>query len=589
MDDRLTKILLIEDDEDDYVMTRDLLAEIKGRRLDLEWVSTYGSGIEAIDSKEYDVYLLDYRLGERTGLELLREAIEKGCTAPIILLTGQGDQEVDIDAMKAGASDYLVKGEITAPLLERAIRYAIERKRAEEQIRLLAYYDKLTSLPNRVLFKDRLGQALEHARRYQRLAAVLFLDLDDFKRINDTLGHHVGDLLLKSVSDRLTDCVRKSDTVARRTANETDDTVARLGGDEFIILLTEVNNISDVAQVAQRILNGLSYPYTLEGREVFTTTSIGIAMYPSDGEDIDTLLKHADTAMYHAKYQGKNNHQYYTESMGSTVLERLTSENSLRKALGRGEFLLHYQPQVDIRTGNIIGMEALIRWRHPDRGMILPADFIPLAEETSLIVPMSKWVLRTACRQNKAWQAAGIPPIRMSVNLASQQFEQEDLIKTIRRVLDESGMAPHYLELEITESAFMQKSEATMNTLHKLTAMGVRLVLDDFGTGYSSLSQLKHIPLSVIKIDQTFVKEISTNRSDAAVVTAIVTMAHGLNLEVVAEGVETEEQLAFLREQGCDAIQGYLLSRPLPAEEATTLLADVKGEALPRMAFVDES
>ncbi len=589
MDDRLTKILLIEDDEDDYVMTRDLLAEIEGKRLDLEWVTTYGSGIEAIDSKEHDIYLLDYRLGERTGLELLHEAIEKGCTAPIILLTGQGDQEVDIEAMKAGASDYLVKGEITAPLLERAIRYAIERKRTEEQIRLLAYYDTLTSLPNRVLFKDRLGQTLEHARRYQRLAAVLFLDLDDFKRINDTLGHHVGDLLLKSVSDRLTDCVRKSDTVARRTANEAADTVARLGGDEFIILLTEVNSISDVAQVAQRILNRLSYPYTLEGREVFTTTSIGIAMYPSDGEDIDTLLKHADTAMYHAKYQGKNNHQYYTESMGAVVLERLTSENSLRKALGRGEFLLHYQPQVDMRTGNIIGMEALIRWRRPGTGMILPADFIPLAEETGLIVPMSKWVLHTACTQNKVWQAAGIPPIRMSVNLASQQFEQEDLIKTIRRVLDESGMASHYLELEITESAFMQKSEATMNTLHKLTAMGVRLVLDDFGTGYSSLSQLKHIPLSVIKIDQTFVKEISTNRSDAAVVTAIVTMARGLNLEVVAEGVETEEQLSFLREQGCDAIQGYLLSRPLPVEEATTLLADVKGEALHRMAFVDES
>lgn len=574
MDNQIIRALLIDDDEDDYVMTRDLLSEAEAKRFDLEWVSTYKDGLKAIERNEHNVYLLDYRLGEQTGLELLREAIEKGCKSPIILLTGQGDHEVDVEAMKAGAADYLSKSEITGPLLERSIRYAIERKRTEEQIRFLAYYDKLTSLPNRALFNDRLRQALAHAKRYKRLAALLFLDLDNFKQVNDTLGHHIGDLLLKSVAELLMNRVRKSDTVARHFTNETNTTVARLGGDEFIILLTEVNSDIDVAKIARRILDKLSKPSELEGHEVFITTSIGIALYPADGEDIDSLVKNADTAMYQAKYRGKNNYQYYSPSMSANALERLSLENDLRRALKHKEFQLYYQPQVNIRTGKINGMEALIRWNHPDKGIVPPSEFIPLAEETGLIIPMGEWVLHTACMQNKAWQKAGFAPIRMSVNISGHQFDRQKIIGTIEQVLDDAELEPRYLELEITESVFVQKAETTTTMLKTLRTMGLRFAMDDFGTGYSSLCYLKHFPLDVIKIDQSFVEHINVNRYDAAIVIAIIAMARSLGLEVIAEGVETEGQLAFLHKLGCYAMQGYLLSRPLSAEDATKLLIE---------------
>jgi diguanylate cyclase (GGDEF)-like protein len=449
-----------------------------------------------------------------------------------------------------------------------------ERKRAEQQIYNLAYFDSLTGLPNRLLFKEHLGHALAHATRTNRLAAILFLDLDRFKQINDTLGHSIGDKLLQKVAECLVICVRKCDTIGRGRGDDLVSSVSRLGGDEFTVLLTDIDTIQDAARVALRIINTVSQPFNLDGHEVIVTTSIGISLYPDDGKDVVTLIKNADTAMYHAKDQGRNNFQFYNQSMNSTAYERLVLENHLRKALEREEFVLYYQPQFDIATAEILGVEALIRWRHPDLGMVSPAEFIPLAEETGLIMQIDEWVLNTACAQNKAWQEAGLPPIIMAVNLSGQNFIRKNLLGIIGRIINDTCLDPHYLELELTESVLMKNAKETASTLRVLKDMGLHISIDDFGTGYSSLSYLKRFPLDTLKIDQSFIREITTDPDNAAITTAIIAMAHSLKLRVVAEGVETEAQLAFLREHGCQAMQGFLYSRPLPAADIVRFIQE---------------
>jgi PAS domain S-box-containing protein len=452
------------------------------------------------------------------------------------------------------------------------IRDITEHKEAEERAFFLAYHDTLTHLPNRHLFKDRMKQALAYAQRHHLLIAILFLDLDNFKRINDTLGHNIGDLLLQGVGDRLVKCVRRSDSVARLGTEELKSTVARLGGDEFTVLLNGISNIQNAAIVGQRILDAMVQPFTLGAHELFVTTSIGITVYPFDSEDVDTLLKNADTAMYQAKDQGKNNYQFYAESMNAMAFERFTMESQLRKALKNNEFHLYYQPQLDLRTGEIIGLESVLRWQHPDRGWILPETFIPIAEETGLILPIGEWVLRTVCSESKGWVTDGITTLYVTVNLSSIQLRQKDFADTVIRVLKESGMDPHYLELELTESILMQNVEATAAKLQEMKDFGIQVSLDDFGTGYSSLSYLKRFPIDAIKIDRSFVKDIEKNRDSASIVNAIIAMAHSLDMKVVAEGVETEQQLAFLKERGCDQIQGYLISPPLPKDELMEFL-----------------
>ncbi len=563
MDKEVIKILLIDDDEDDYVVTRDLLSDASSLKHTLHWISSFDEAMVTICKNEFDVYLLDYRLGEHTGIDLMQKALCQGSRAPFILLTGEGDHDTDMKAMKAGVSDYLVKGEISAPLLERSIRYAIERKRTEQRIYHMAFYDSLTELPNRTLFHDRLSLALANAGRHENPLAVLFLDIDNFKRINDTFGHAMGDKLLKGVAGRLSSIMRKCDALTR----DVPDLFARLGGDEFTVLLNEMKEVEDAARVANRIISALSDPFKLDGHELYITFSIGIAVYPSDGEDIDMLLKNADAAMYYAKEHGKNHFQYYKHSMNAAALERLTLENELRRALEREELLLHYQPQVSVKTGSITGMEALVRWQHPVRGMVMPSEFIPLAEETGLIIPISDWVLRTACRQSRSWKEEGYDVPAVSINISSQQFQQKDLVQTISRTLDEAGIMPQDIILEITESSIMQNTETAFASLHELTEMGIRLTIDDFGTGYSSLGYLKRFPIHAIKIDRSFVSEINTDPDDAAIARAIISMAHSLKLNVVAEGVETVEQLRFLYEHRSDEVQGYLFSRPVPPEE----------------------
>jgi diguanylate cyclase (GGDEF)-like protein len=436
---------------------------------------------------------------------------------------------------------------------------------ALEANRVLAYYDSLTKLPNRLLFKERVEQALVDARRRDREFSVGLLDLDGFKRINDTLGHDAGDLLLKQVAERISMTLRLG-------------SLARLGGDEFTILVRDLTSVDGPARVAQDVLETFRKPFRLGSQDVFVTSSIGIAVFPIDGTDLDTLLRNADAAMYHAKDAGGNGYQFYTSSMHESALARLTLENDLRTALEREEFRLAYQPVVDVETREIIGAEALLRWQHPDRGTLLPDEFMPLAEETGLIVPIGEWVLRRACEQTRGWQQAGLPVLRIAVNLSVQQFKSKTLLRTVRRTLDKTGLYPRHFALELTETSLMGVDEETRQLLRALRGLGVRLSIDDFGTGYSSLSYLKHFPLDDLKIDRSFVSEVVSNPDDAAIVRAIIAMAHGLRLEVVAEGVETEAQLAFLRENGCEAAQGFLFAEPLPPDAFEKLLREGRPE-----------
>jgi diguanylate cyclase (GGDEF)-like protein len=573
MNEEAIKLLLVDDDEDDYILTRDLLLQVEDARYDIEWIASYREALDAVGNG-YDVCLFDYYLGENTGLDLLKEALSSGCTTPVILLTGQGDNGIDVEAIQAGATDYLSKSEITSELLHRSVRYALERKRTDDHIIHMAYYDSLTKLPNRTLFHDRLRKALEYSERYKTTFAMLFLDLDNFKRINDTLEHRIGDLLLQGVADRLSHCVRSADTVARQEENPVTNTIARLGGDEFTILLTDINAMQDAAKVAQRILSILSRPFNLDDHEVFVGASIGIALYPSDGNDVNTLIKNADTAMYHAKDKGRNNFQFYKKSMNATAMDRLKMENSLRRALENEEFSLLYQPKIDISSGCIVGTEALIRWNQPERGIISPGEFIPLAEETGLIIPIGEWVLKTACAQSIYWKntGSGCTPASIALNLSGIQFRQNDLIKVIEKVIADTGIAPEQLDLEITESVIMQNADSTTSLFQKLKNMGVRLSMDDFGTGYSSFYYLKSFPLDNIKIDRAFINDITRTKKDADIVKAIIAMAHTLELNVIAEGVETQEQLELLQEFECDEMQGFLFCRPLPAEHVQEFL-----------------
>jgi diguanylate cyclase (GGDEF)-like protein len=426
----------------------------------------------------------------------------------------------------------------------------------------LAYHDGLTGLPNRSMFSKLLSQNLSEAHRYQRQLAVAFLDLDGFKQINDTLGHEAGDELLKEVAVRLRGCVRESDAVAR------------LGGDEFVVVLPELKDVHHAADVARKILTAIAKPFTLIGQEFRVTASIGISTYPADGLDEQALTKHADVAMYHAKEEGKNNFQFYSEKLNTHSLERLTLESSLRHALERGEFRLHYQAKRDIASGHVTGMEALLRWEHPDLGTVVPMRFLPIAEETGLIVPIGKWVLKTACAQNVAWQQEGLPALTMAVNLSVHQFRDEGLVRDIQAILASTGMDPALLELEISEKLLTHDIERTLQILTALKAQSVRIAIDDFGTGYASLATLQRFPLDTIKIDRSFIRDLAMTPTlgDTGLADAIIAMGKSLSLTVVAQGVETRAQAEFLRTHACDELQGFYFKKPLPADQFARLL-----------------
>ena len=517
------------------------------------WLQTLGYRREEVLGRKLTEFMSEKsrRFAEETVFpEFFRAGFVKDIPYQMVKKTGDV-----IHVLLSAIAEYDEEGSIARSLA--VVIDVTERKEAEREIQKLAYYDTLTGLPNRTLFLDRLRQALAQARREERKVGVLFLDLDRFKSINDSLGHAAGDMLLKYVARRLQGCVRQSDTVAR------------LGGDEFVVILPGVHTESDLTGFAKKILEALSKPVRLGEKKFFTTASIGISVYPDDAETVETLIRNADIAMYASKDRGKNTYQFFSSEMNAIVVEKLGLETRLRMALKRDEFFLTYQPQMNLATGRITGMEALLRWKHPDAGTLSPATFIRVAEETGLILPIGEWVLHCACAQAKQWQDAGFPKLRIGVNISSRQFNQPDFIDIVDRILHETGFDPKYLELELTESIVMENVPDTIMTLTDLKVRGIHLAIDDFGTGYSSLSYLKHFPFDRIKIAQEFVRDISIDPEDAAIVEAITGMANSLGLDVIAEGVERKDQLDFLRARHCKEMQGFYFARPMSAAEMT--------------------
>ncbi|MEW5769551.1 MAG: EAL domain-containing protein [Pseudomonadota bacterium] len=470
----------------------------------------------------------------------------------VVELSAMGMYRAQTDGQKEFLGTYGVARDIS------------ERKRAQETITHQAYHDQLTSLPNRTLFNDRLGQAMVQAKRHGQNMAVMFLDLDRFKVVNDTLGHPVGDSLLQAVAQRLKACLREGDTLSR------------IGGDEFMLLLPHIRSRDNAVFIAEKILAALKSPFHIDSHEIFIGVSIGIALYPEDGDSRETLIKHADIAMYHAKDHGRNNFKFFTSDLNKALSGRLSVENDMRHALQEGQFQVYYQPQVDIESQRIRGMEALIRWNHPKRGLVLPDDFISVAEDCGLINPISDWVLGTVCRQSNLWSAAGLPAPTLAVNISARQIEHPRFVDRFMETLLGGCARGSGIEVEITESALMRDVENAVAKLRKLADQGVDISIDDFGTGYSSLSYLKKLPVHTLKIDRSFIHDLNSHQSGATIVAGITAMAKGLNLKVVAEGVETEEQLAYLRDLGCDAYQGYFYSRPITADKATELLFEQK-------------
>ncbi len=695
----IKSVLIVEDNRGDARLLQEMLIEEGLDNADVTYVGRMSDAEEHLAAHPADIILLDLGLPDAQGLDALRRAHEAAPRVPLVVLTGLDDATTAMEALRGGAEDYLVKGQIEARGLLRSLRYAVERKRLEDELlkekelaqatlnciadalactdtsgritfmnhvaeamtgwsfpeaigrpltevfRILdaktraavanpgdielkhsddpflssdfllvrrdsgeiqiensiapildrdgtatgaviifrdvtaahamtqemtysAQHDFLTGLPNRGLLSDRIGQAIAFAARHQAQVAVLFLDLDGFKHINDSLGHPIGDKLLRSIAGRLENCVRAADTVSRQ------------GGDEFIVLLSEVQQPEGSANACNRILQAVAEAHSIDTHDLHVTASIGVSVYPHDGQDAETLIKNADTAMYQAKENGRQNYQFFAPAMNVRAVERQSTEESLRRALDRQEFSLHYQPKINLRTGAITGAEALIRWEHPTRGAISPAQFIPVAEECGLILPIGSWVLREACAQARTWTNAGLPETTMAVNVSAMQFRNEGFLDGVLEILSDTGMDPRFLELELTESVLMRRIESTAFILQKLRESGVRVAVDDFGTGYSSLSYLHKFPVDALKIDQSFVRQIDATGEAAPIVGAIIGMAQSLKLRVVAEGVETLEELAFLRAHQCDEAQGYYFSRPVvPNQFAGLLRTGVAAEA----------
>jgi diguanylate cyclase (GGDEF)-like protein/PAS domain S-box-containing protein len=694
-------LLLVEDNPADVRLLREMFREQNSLRTELTQVETMGQAEKHLAGGAIDIVLLDLGLPDVQGLESIRRARAVAPHVPLVVLTALDDESMAARALQLGVQDYLIKGQVDARGLVRALRYAVERKNMQEelfqekeraqvtlnsigdavictdisgnitflnlvalrmtgwsrdeaagrpmaevfrvldatsrktipnpmemavrenrtkhlpsnciliqrdgceipiedsvapihdregqatgvvivfrdvssgqtmalQMAHLAYHDVLTGLPNRKLLNDRVSHAILSASRKTRKVAVLFLDLDGFKHINDSLGHSIGDKVLQSVAKRLVDSIRGSDTVSRQ------------GGDEFVVLLSEVEHSEGVATTVRRLLQVVADPHSIDQHDLYVTACIGVSTYPDDGPDTETLIKNADTAMYQAKENGRQSYQFFKPAMNVRAVERQSIEGSLRRALERQEFAVHYQPKINLRTGEISGVEALIRWMHPGRGQVSPAQFIPVAEDCGLILPIGNWVLREACKQARAWVDAGLPLGTMGVNISAMEFRNENFLGGVFAILKDTGLNPTFLELELTESVLMKQPESTASVLQALRAKGVQVAVDDFGTGYSSLSYLQKFSIDALKIDQSFVRRITTAPDETTIVTAVIGMARSLKLRVVAEGVETLKELEFLQAHQCDEAQGYYFSRPIPPEQLAKLLETGISETLHR-------
>jgi diguanylate cyclase (GGDEF)-like protein len=566
------RILHVESDDAQAAALRELLEGSDRMEARITRVPDIAEARRLSIREPFDLFLVDLHAREIPGLDPLRGLAAQAAGTPILLLADLDGEAVAHAAVQKGAAqDYLVKDHLSPRLLEQAILYALERGRMVASIKTMrrrenppSSFDRLTRLPNRQTFYDRLGDALSRARQQNQMTAVLLLNLEGFKLVHNTLGAAIGDPLMQSIAGRLLEGIPG--------AAQGRDTIARLSGDEFAILLRDVPSMKDVSRAAEAILDSFNRPFVLNGLEFFISTTIGISLYPFDGMDAESMIHNADIALRRSKEQGSNTYQFYLPAVNDQFLTRLELQNSLRMAIARDEFLVHYMPQIDVPTGRIVSMEALVRWRHPTLGLVQPNDFIPLAEETGLILPIGERVLRAACAQVREWQEAGFPSIRVSVNMSPRQFQHQNPVALVSKVLRETGLAPSHLELEITESTLMKDADAALVTLRALKETGVHLAIDDFGTGYSSLSYLRFFPIDALKVDRSFVRELTTRDDDAAIVSAIIAMAHSLKLKVIAEGVEHARHLEWLHAARCDEVQGYHFSRPVPAEAAAKLL-----------------
>jgi diguanylate cyclase (GGDEF)-like protein len=567
-------ILVIDDDE----QIRRLLKELLSAEYECVDVGSAEEALAVLNSVNFSLVISDIQMPGISGLDLVPRILDHTPETVVVMISGEQGIESAIEAMRVGAFDY-----ITKPLDLRHVEAAVRRAQAQHQllsekklyennleelvaqrtaeIEHLAFYDRLTDLPNRTLFADRCAQALASAQRSHRPVGILLVSLDRFKKVSDTLGHAAGDIVLSDAAARLQSCISEADTVAR------------FDGEEFAMLLTQIAEAADLADVAQAVSEAFKEPFRLGEQMVYVTTSIGISLSPFNGEDSNTVLRNAGAALYRAKQQGGNNHQFYAADMNAQAVERLAFENSLRLAVENNEFITYYQPVVDLVSGEVVGLEALVRWQHPELGVLPPAKFIGLAEDTGLIVDIGEVVMRTACAQTRRWNDGGLGPLRIAVNISARHFQQENFLQRLKQVLNDTGLDPKCLELELTETSIMENADSAAKLLAEIRKLGVTIAIDDFGTGYSSLSYLKRLPIDTVKLDRSFVNGATTDPDDAALVMAIVTLAHNLRLRVVAEGIETAEQLAFLRLLRCDEGQGYLFSKPVPPEVFATSVA----------------
>ena len=566
------KLVIIDHEE----QIRQLLGDLLGTTYDCCEAGSAEEALTALSQQTFDLVISDIDMGGMSGLELVPRVHSIAPDTVVVMISGNQDIEFAIQALRVGAFDYITKPidlRHVEASVERALKHSEllkEKRLYKEQLEVLlkqrtaevdwlAFYDTVTQLPNRAFFEDRLTQAVSMAKATGQLLGVLFISVDQFKKVNDSLGHGLGDSLLREFAERLKSCTGKSDTVAR------------FGSDEFALLKAQIADAKDVIETIRSLSQVLKFSFELPGHELFATASVGVSLFPHDGEDCHTLLKNAGAALYKAKKSGGANYQFFTADMHELAARRLALETSLRRAVQNEEFLLHYQPRVSVDSLAITGVEALVRWQHPQLGLVSPSEFIPLAEDTGLIVPIGEWVLRNACEQSRSWQQQGFAPIHMAVNISARQFHDQDLSQTVIEILNQSGIAPGQLDLELTESSIMQNAEFAAGVLTRWKNLGINISIDDFGTGFSSLASLKRLPIDSLKIDRSFVCDATTDPDDAAIVLAIIQLAHNLRLKVVAEGVETEEQLRFLHLHRCDEIQGYFFSKPLSADALVSL------------------
>lgn len=566
----MVKVLLIEDSPADAAHIMELLCEVDREDFAVTYEASVADAIARLAEETFDAALFDVKLLGGTDAPALTQIRTRAPLLPVVLLCTHADRNEVANAMRHGAQDYIEEGHRSGELLARSILYAIERVHSAEQLAFLSRHDALTGLANRTAFRDRIAQALARSDRSQKPGALLLVDLDSFKAVNDMRGHDVGDLLLKHIADQLRKFVRPYDVVAR------------LGGDEFGILLEDVSEARDAGLLAERLLESIAEPFTVGGIELFSTASLGAVVFPFDGADAPSLLRNADFAMYRAKRQGGGAAAFYTPSMGVRIHEQLALEHDLHRALARDEFILHYQPQASLSSGKVVGLEALVRWQHPERGVVPPNAFIPAAEKSGMISAIGEWALRTACLQRRKWADAGLDLGRIAVNISPRQLTGNAFVAITERTLREVGLDPSLLELEITEALFLEHDQSTIDRIARLGRLGVRISIDDFGTGYSCLSRLTNLPVDALKIDRSLICTASEEHN-TAVIRAIIALARELKMAVTCEGVETETQAAFLRQHRCEVAQGQLISTPMPPEEIPAwVAATVSAPATPK-------